>query len=76
MTLRAPSRERFRACQVRLRKIAARIITPSAPKAAASEGVAIPPIIIATITIITPTIGRMSRAISTSFSRPVSGVTS
>jgi tripartite ATP-independent transporter DctM subunit len=42
-------------------KTAARISTPSAPKAAASDGVTIPPIIMTTITTIRPTIGTTSR---------------
>ena len=66
----------FTASQVRQRKITARISTPNAPKAAASDGVTIPPTIIATITTMTPTMGTTSRMKRASFSPRLIGSTS
>ena len=64
--------ERRMALNVRHRNAAASKKTPSAPNAAASEGVAMPPSINATMTTITPTMGTISR--STSMSLVNSGV--
>ena len=60
VTLSAPLTERTSACQVRQRKAAARIRTPIAPNAAASDGVAQPSRIRPTTRNTTKPMGRIS----------------